>query len=429
MRKKWIALLAAMVMVACFSVPVYATGDVSTGNEPPPDDDDEVIVVYDWGTGQPVTDTSGTMGQVSGPTPVDIRMDMVGEVPYITRYYEMEDELDLAEVPQGFEQDGYRFTRHELYQQVIPTTVDTKQASRTEVLACETEDVADLLEIAPGEITYEDSGFTGRLTPDVSTIRFEEGERSSYSYTLTETREYPGLPANDAAYIDKTITKNGVTLQLDSIEWVVMGASPTDGGMVPTVYKGIASYSGRATGSKVASYTAYITYTGEVSKTTPGMMTYAVVYRGEPVPVPVVEVKEEKAPSLVWLYCLLGILAVGGAAAFIYFRKRNTVYTPDGLYGDPWDGKDISKPDMSVASPTSKVAVGPEAEQPDAPAASAVPAAEVVPEAEPEKSKADTAASILAAIEGMEEVIVPEKPRRKPANRKETIPLVEKVEA
>lgn len=413
--KKWMTLMAALLLAVLFSVPAYAAdGDVTTEGGVP-EDSDSAIVVYDWETGQPV---NGGTSQIGGPAPLDIRMEMVGEVPYITRYYEIESELGLADVPQGFDQDGYRFTRHDLLKQEIPATVDTKEVSKTEVVPSEKNDVAILLQETDGEIKYDENGYIGVLTPDISSIRFEEGERSSYSYSLTETREYPGLPANDASYIDKTITKNGATLHLDSIEWEVAGTSPTDTGLVPTLYKGIATYSGRATGSRVSSYTAYITYTGEVSKTTPGMTTYAVIYRGESIPAPVLEeVVEEKLSSLLWVWCLIGVLVIGGVVALYVVRRRQGDYDNDGMFGDVWDGRDEEYVPAHLAVP----------EPADTSIFNPLPTQSALHEEESrEQGKADTAANILAAIEGIDEA-EPPRPRRRPGSHKESVPLVEKL--
>lgn len=415
--KKWLSVLAALIVAVIFSVPVFASGNITT-EDGAPDEGDEVIVVYDWETGQPVG-TGSAVGTVSGPAPIDIRMEMVGEVPYITRYYEMESEIDLAEVPQGFDQDGYRFARHDTLRQEVPATVDTKEASKTEVVPCESEDIAKLMETADKELAYDENGYTGTLTPDVATIRFEEGERTSYSYTLTETREYPGLPANDASYIDKTITKNGVTLHLDGIEWEVSATSPTEGGLVPTLYKGIAFYSGRDTGSKVASYTAYITYTGQVSKTTPGVTTVAVIYRGEVIPVVAeVPVPEKSKPGSFWIFGAIAIVLLAGAVAAVITVKKRGGFSNFSLwdYGEDDDIED----EYEVVMPT--YAAPAPVEQP----ISVFDADRPIESNASEQSKADTAASILSAIEGMEDPAP--KPRRRASTKKEPIPLVEKVE-
>ena len=47
-----------------------------------------------------------------------------------------------------------------------------------------------------------------------------------------------------------------------------------------------ASYSGRATGSKVTGYTSKAIYSGEVSKETLDSCTYKVIYEGAPIPAP-----------------------------------------------------------------------------------------------------------------------------------------------
>jgi hypothetical protein len=140
-------------------------------------------------------------------------------------------------------------------------------------------------------------------------------------------REYNALDRNDLAYIPKTVTKNGVTLQLEDVEWVVMGTTPSGDSLVPNLFKAIAAYSGTATGARVSGYTATITYSGTVERTIPGETLYSVVYRGEPTPAPAADSQAEKPARTFWPAFLivtwfLVLLTGAGAAAFVFVRRR-----------------------------------------------------------------------------------------------------------
>ncbi len=155
--------------------------------------------------------------------------------------------------------------------------------TQTETLESESGKVADIVAAAVPVLPYSEDGYTGQLLLDVAAIVVEENGTTTYSYRVEDVREYANLDRNDAAYIPKTVLKNGVTLQLENIEWVVMGQHPVDGRMVPNLFKAIATYAGTATGSRATGYTATLTYTGEVTKTNPSTMVCTVIFRGEPV--------------------------------------------------------------------------------------------------------------------------------------------------
>lgn len=108
-------------------------------------------------------------------------------------------------------------------------------------------------------------------------ITTTEAGKESYGYTVSDTREYPNLDRNDTAYIPKAVEKNGVSLTLAGIDWQAMGNG---------TFTATASYSGRATGSKVTGYTSKAIYSGEVSKETLDSCTYKVIYEGAPIPAP-----------------------------------------------------------------------------------------------------------------------------------------------
>lgn len=294
--------------------------------------------------------------------PIDVRYEMLGAIPYITKVYELEEGTSAEILPQSFEQDNYTFSRMEVLKKDIPGTVDTKAASKSVVAECEKEDTAALIATLAPTVEYSQNGYSGTLQLDAASITFSENGTESYSYRVTDTREYPGLSANDMAYIPKTVTKNGVTLDLEGVEWQVTRTDPTDGGLVPTMYTAIASYSGSGRGSKVSGYMATVNYTGEVEKVTPGKVQYTLVYRGVEIVPEVVEEPEastKKSSGPLFPFVLLGVLLVGGivSGGYILYRKRQQrmddlddgtyLYGEDGFeeYGDPEDEDDLPEPD------------------------------------------------------------------------------------
>lgn len=255
--------------------------------------------------------------------PIDVRYEMLGETPYITKVYEMEEGQSPEILPKSFEQDDYTFNRMEVLKREIPGTVDTKAAIKSVVSECEKDDAAALaLTLAP-TVEYSQNGYTGALQLDAASITFSESGTENYTYRVTDTREYPGLTSNDMAAVPKTITKSGVTLQLENVEWQITRTDPTDGGLVPTMYTAVASYSGSGRGSKVSGYIATVNYTGEVEKVTPGKVQYTLVYRGVVVAPVVAEEPETKGSGApLYPFVLLGVLLIGGIASGSYILYR-----------------------------------------------------------------------------------------------------------
>lgn len=52
-------------------------------------------------------------------------------------------------------------------------------------------------------IDYEQDGYSGQLLLQSDSITTVEAGHESYSYTVSDTREYPNLDRNDMAYIPK----------------------------------------------------------------------------------------------------------------------------------------------------------------------------------------------------------------------------------
>jgi hypothetical protein len=265
---------------------------------------------------------------VAGAGPASVTQETIEGVPYITKVYELPQGTDTGSLTASFEQDGYLFTRHDVSEWARDGQSDSKTVTQTETLESESGKVADIVAEAAPAVPYSEGGYIGQLALDVAAIVVEENGATSYSYRVEDVREYTNLDRNDAAYIPKTVLKNGVTLQLENIEWVVMGQHPVDGRMVPNLFKAIVTYAGTATGSRANGYIAILTYSGTVTRSIPGNCVYTVVFRGEPLAVsdagpdvsePAADVKKDDKGGGVPLFILVatillaaGCLAVAG---------------------------------------------------------------------------------------------------------------------
>ena len=106
------------------------------------------------------------------------------------------------------------------------------------------------------EFITED-GLAGTLALKLDTVKVEVAGYGSSTKSVTATRTYPGLADQDTQYIPKSITDNGHSLTLQTVNWQTEG----DGH-----FTAVASYSGSATSSYVKGYTVTADYAGTVSR-------------------------------------------------------------------------------------------------------------------------------------------------------------------
>ena len=192
---------------------------------------------------------------------------------------------------------GISYQYLEMYQEELPGSTETKTVSQKETISTGSKDQAAIAAQAEQTTPYEQDGFKGELMLDSSGITAEESGRQSYSYTINDSREYTGLASNDPYLIPKEVTKNGVTLAINDIQWTPTGVKP-DGSGQPASYTATATYSGKGWGSKVTGYTATLPYSGEVIKEIPGKVQYTLVYKEIP-PEPVQEEPAGVSPLMV----------------------------------------------------------------------------------------------------------------------------------
>jgi len=203
--------------------------------------------------------------------PVSVEIYVAGGVPVIKRTYEVAQDFNPQSlVLQPFEQDGHNFAAREILYEVLPGPTHALFASVTARTVTDTDDVAEILRQFPAAIDHAEGGYSGRLHLDVSSISTRPDRPETYTYTFTRTREVPGLPRNDPAYLDRAW--NGMTLTNVSF------ARGWDG-----LYTATAIYTGTATGSREVNHITTARYYGEITKILPGNVLFTVVYEGIPI--------------------------------------------------------------------------------------------------------------------------------------------------
>ena len=124
----------------------------------------------------------------------------------------------LAEVP--FERDGWLYTFSSMSKKENYFE-DEKPRTETVTVKTSSRELSDVLSALPPTKEYDDGKYRGVLDLNASTIHTEAAGQETQSYAVSATREFQDLDSNDMSYIPPTVTKDGVTLSLQSVDWRV----------------------------------------------------------------------------------------------------------------------------------------------------------------------------------------------------------------
>lgn len=240
----------------------------------------------------------------------------------VVKTYVLSPEADPGElIEEPFELEGY--TYHYL------ETIKEEQAfkdtrAQTEVVTVETEtnDLADILKQLAPTMEYSKDGFSGTLTLDHTSLQTEAKGYTTKYYTITDTKQFPGLSRNDPSYVPATTVKNGSTLTLSDISWTVTGTGLADDILVPASYTATATYTTTGSQKVATGYVTTASYTGEVTAAGIRSVVYTVTYLGTPI-------EEPASFNPVWLAvpgAILLLLALGGIAYAVRFRPNAAIY-------------------------------------------------------------------------------------------------------
>lgn len=240
----------------------------------------------------------------------------------IIKTYTLPPDADPSElVEDPFELEGY--TYH--YLETVKEEQESKDSkAQTEIVTLETDtgDLEKILEQLAPTMEYSKDGFSGTLTLDHTTIQTKAAGYTTKYYTITDTKQFPGLSRNDPSFVPTTTVKNGSTLTLSDISWTVTGTGLADDTLVPTSYTATATYTATGSRSVATGYVTTARYTGEVTAEGIRSIAYTVTYLGTPAETPVTF-------QPIWLAvpgAVLLLLVLGGIVYAVRFRPNAVIY-------------------------------------------------------------------------------------------------------
>ena len=228
-----------------------------------------------------VTQNNGAYATASNsvtekPVLTNVEYTQEGSRNLIVKTYEVPVNFDVQKLTEADFEDGEMLYTHRDTVKIRDNqTEETKQVSQ--MVSIDHEEKSGAMSKLQPMIDYEQDGYSGQLLLQSDSITTVEAGHENYSYTLSDTREYPNLDRNDIAYIPKTAEKNGASLSLAGVDWRAMGNGS---------FMANATYTGLASGSKVTGYTSQALYLGEVRRVTLDGSVYEVIYEGSTLPVP-----------------------------------------------------------------------------------------------------------------------------------------------
>lgn len=246
----------------------------------------------------------------------------------IVKTYTLSAEENPDHIPRAsFELDGWLYELTDI-KQSRTSAADARPHIETVEIETDSNDLNEIIEQLSTTLEHEsEDGYCGLLTLDLASVKCEAVGYESSSYAVTVTREYGSLPSNDLYFIRKTVTDNGRTLALDSVEWqaqTFVNVGYTD---IPDSYRAIAKYTGKALQSIVTGYVTTADYTGDITKTVGGDTVYTVFFAGSEItPAPenpeVTPATDSGSIPIVPIIGIALIIVCAGAAAFFFLRHN-----------------------------------------------------------------------------------------------------------
>ena len=247
--------------------------------------------------------------------PISVERKNIDGKEYIYKTYEVGYETEPSDLEErDFQMDGFLFV-HETTEKDIQEKAVVKDVSEEVKVETQSDKLEDILKQLSSTKEYSQDGYEGKIVLNTSNILTEVSGYTTKSYTISTTKEYPGLMYADPSYVAQTAIKDGHTLPLTNVDWVVMGTGLAGDSLVPTEYKAVATYAKTVSNQVPIGYVSTARYEGSVQKTEVDTVIYIITYKG-------VMLEEGMPMGLKVISCVLVVaLMIGGGFIMILLMK------------------------------------------------------------------------------------------------------------
>ncbi len=250
------------------------------------------------------------------PVPISVERKNIDGVEYLIKVYELPAETPQEQlVETDFMLDDFLFTYVTTDKQVKEQK-DTKEVTQEEKAESKSKSLDEVIKLFPATKNYDKDGYKGTLTLDTGSIVTEAAGYTTKNYTISTTKEYPGLMYADPSYVLQSASKDGYILPLTNVSWTVMATGLSGDSLVPTEYKAVATYSKTFRSQVPTGYISTARYKGNITKTIADTVVFTITYAGKDI--------EGMPPILkaVTGVILLLLLGCGIAMLLFYLKSR-----------------------------------------------------------------------------------------------------------
>ena len=198
----------------------------------------------------------------------------------VIKTYTIDPSVDPQElIEEPFVLDGYLYTFADIVKEENHVE-DAKSYTETVTVETSKDDLDVILEQLAPTIEYDDGIYSGTLSLDHTSLHTEATGYSTRSYTVSDTKTISQLDRNDMSYVPATTVKDGVTLNLDGVDWQVTGTDLVGEVLSPSSWQAVATYSGKAYYKAADGYITTAEYVGEITRAGVESVTYQLTYLG-----------------------------------------------------------------------------------------------------------------------------------------------------
>ena len=182
-------------------------------------------------------------------------------------------------IEEPFQLEGYVYTFADIVKAENHVS-DRDSHTETVTLETSTKELSDILEQLAPTMEYDNGSYAGTLSLDHTSIRTDASGYTTRSRTISATKTIGPVDRNDMSYVPATTVKDGVTLNLSSVDWQITGTDVVGESLAPCSYQAVAKYSGKTYYQAATGYITTVNYVGEISRDDVESVTYRVTYIG-----------------------------------------------------------------------------------------------------------------------------------------------------
>ena len=236
----------------------------------------------------------------------------------IIKTFEITPDADPQElIEPEFTEKGFTFAYLEIKTDEV-TSHHSKEISVTRDAESGSNKNSDIISKFEPYIDQDEDGMVGRLHLDTGSFDTKVKGYTTQSYTVSATREYGGFAYSDPSGIPQTTEKDGMTLHITGVSWIVTGTELVGDSLLPNQYKAVVSYGATASKSVVTGYITTAAYRGVIEKTVVDKIIVTITYEGTAIPV-----------DYTWIWIVLaalaGLLLLCGIGVVIFLLRARDV--------------------------------------------------------------------------------------------------------